>query len=293
MKKLRIAALAVAGLLLAGCAEATQPGQAGVVIDGDMFPTDPAIIGCMAPETSETHIFNDVYRYPARQISWDATGAPGSERGPYSVVSSAEAPTELNVPVVITMDMTSDCELLKNFHRNIGTKYSAWLDDDNTVSEGWIAALGYIIGQPLEVTLDRVAQRYSWQDLWNSEAVRVEMENTLRDELPANVLARSGGNAYFTNLQVSVLKPDPVNPALKDALAKEQSVKAEGAAARAQAEAELLTAESQTKVAQQQALQKQAEIAGFPTIEDYLKSQLIARGGNPYQPTWVVPGVPQ
>ena len=52
-----------------------------------------------------------MYRYPARQISWDATGDPGSERGPYVVVSNAKAPADLNVPVV--RDVRSDIPIQK------------------------------------------------------------------------------------------------------------------------------------------------------------------------------------
>lgn len=37
------------------------------------------------------------------------------------------------------------------------------------------------------------------------------------------------------------------------------------------------------------ALQKQAEIAGYPSAEDYLKAKAIESGQNPYQPSYVVP----
>ena len=97
--------------LLSGCSYASVgAGEQAVVVDGYwMIPTDPTVKGCIEPENSQNEITNAVYRYPARQISWDATGDPGSERGPYVVVSNAKAPADMNVPVVVTFDLTSDC----------------------------------------------------------------------------------------------------------------------------------------------------------------------------------------
>ncbi|WP_441958306.1 hypothetical protein [Mycolicibacterium houstonense] len=37
------------------------------------------------------------------------------------------------------------------------------------------------------------------------------------------------------------------------------------------------------------ALQKQAEFAGYPSAEDYLKAKAIESGQNRYQPSYVVP----
>ena len=143
-----LATAIAAPLVLSSCGyQSAAPGQIGVVVDGyAIIPTDPVITGCIESETSQNEITNDVYFYPARQISWDATGEAGSERGPYTVVSNREAPAELNVPVVVTMDLTNDCELLAEFHRNLGTKYNGWLNDDGSVSEGWLALLNYVVG---------------------------------------------------------------------------------------------------------------------------------------------------
>lgn len=117
-----------------------------------------------------------VYLYPSRQISWDALDRPDAEAPPATlVVSNASAPpAELKVPPVsVTFDLTSDCDKLKEFHREFGTKYSGWLNSDGTVSEGWKSLLRYVVGQPpLENTLVSVAQKYTWRQIWNDEAVR-------------------------------------------------------------------------------------------------------------------------
>ncbi|SKU46183.1 membrane protease subunit, stomatin/prohibitin [Mycobacteroides abscessus subsp. abscessus] len=291
--KLAVFAMAAAAAItMSACTMAQVPaGQTAVIVDDYvMIPTDPKVLECRQAETSKTYGGAvNVYRYPARQISWDATGVQGSEHAPYVVVSSAEAPAELKVPVVVTMDLTTDCEKLSQFHRDFGTKYQGWLKDDGSQSDGWVQLVNYVVGQPLEQTLTQVAQKYTWRQIWNDEKVRVEFQEALKHNLPNASKARTDGQEYFTNFQVTVLKPEPVDANLKSAINKEQSSVAEANAKKAAADAEVKAAQSQTEVARQQALQKQAEIAGFPDIESYLRAQLIGQGGNPYQPTYVVP----
>jgi regulator of protease activity HflC (stomatin/prohibitin superfamily) len=287
---------------LSACSYASMgPGEQGVVQDGYwMIPTDPALVGCIAPERSQNEITNEVYRYPARQISWDATGDPGSERGPYVVVSSAKAPADVNVPVVVTFDLTTDCEKLKQFHRDFGTKYSGWLNEDGTVSLGWTELLNYVVGQPLQDTLNAVAQNYTWKEIWNDDSVRSKFRDALTKSLPGASKARTDNTEFFTNFQVTVLKPTPVNPELKAAIEREQAAVqnaqatqaqgvAEANAKTAKAEADIKAAEAETRVAEQEALKRAAELKGYPTPDDYLRALAIEQGLNPYQPTYVVP----
>lgn len=287
-----IAVLAAASVALTGCGfKEAQSGEIGVIQNGSFFPgADKNLIGCLAPETTENRMWDDIFYYPARQISFDATGGEGSERGPYKVVSNAEAPAELDVPVVITFDLTADCDQLQNFHRTMGTKYNAWMQNgDNggrTTSPGWVQLLNYAVGQPAEVSLVRLAQKYPWQEIWNDDAIRLEFEQALQEDLPARIQSRTGGE-YFTNIQVTVGKPDPVNDELKTAIAQEQTAIAQANAKREAAQAEVEVAKEETKVAQERARQREAEIAGFPSVEDYLKSKMIDKGLNPFQPQLV------
>ncbi len=295
-KKIIVSVVAlVAALGLTGCAgTTTQSGEIAVIQEGSLFPIDPKLKDeCQDPEKFRPSMHDKIFIYPARQISWDATGGEGSERGPYKVVANRSAPAELNVPVVVTMDLTRDCKLLKEFHRAQGTKHTGWLnapdEDKDGNADGWVKLLNFVVGQPTEVALVRVAQKYPWQEIWNDEAVRQELEATLATELPQRIKERSGGVEYFTNIQVTVGKPDPVDQKLKDAIAGEQTRIAEANAAKLAAEAQKDTAVAETEVARQKALQKQAEVAGFPSVDDYLKSLCIDKGCNPYQPTYVVP----
>lgn len=282
--------LATLALVMTGCATSIPAGQVGLVVDGYiMIPTDPKIKGCINPETSQVEMSNEVYRYPARQISWDATGKEGSERGPYRVVSSKTAPAEVDVPVVVTFDLTTDCDMLSEFHREFGTKYSGWLNEDGTTSKGWASLLDYVVGQPLEQTILPIAQKYTWQEIWNDEEARIEFQHALLTQLPVASKARTNGKEFFTNFQVSVMKPDPVADGLKDAIVSEQQGIAEANARKAAADAAATVAESQTIQAQKEALKKQAEISGYPNVEAYLRAQAVEKGLNPWQPTYVVP----
>jgi hypothetical protein len=295
-----IVTAAIVAATMSACGYANVgPGEQAVVQDGYfMIPTDPKLTGCIEPEHSENQITNDVYRYPARQISWDATGGQGAERGPYVVVSNAEAPTDLNVPVVVTFDMTADCEQLKSFHRDFGTKYQGWLNEDGTPSAGWTELLNYVIGQPMEQTLIGVGQKYPWRKIWNDEAVRIEFQQALQKTLPQASKARTNGQEFFKNFQVTVLKPGPVDGNLTAAINREQSAvaaaradEAQGVAdanaRKAKADADVQAAIAETKVAEQEALQKRAQIAGYPDVDSYLRALCIERNCNPFQPVIV------
>jgi hypothetical protein len=300
MKRKHFGAAILAGVTLftlPACSYASMEAGEQAVVQNDyvMIPSDRDLIDCVKPGQTMDVTTNNYFKYPARQISWDATGGDGSERGPYVVVSNATAPAEMSVPVVVTTELTTDCEQLKKFHSNFGTKYEGWINDGD---EGWTRLLNYVIGQPLQDTLNAVSQKYPWQQIWNDEKVRTEFREELRKTLPGASKARTDGEEFFTDFQVTVLKPTPVNPRLKETIEDQQAniqaaqaAEAKGVAdanaAKAKADADKITAESETALAQQRALQKQAEVAGYPNIDAYLKAKAIEAGQNPFQPTIV------
>ncbi|UVF61225.1 band-7-like membrane protein [Mycobacterium phage DuncansLeg] len=308
MNRKRIAAFAVSALAvlpIVACSTSVPAGVTAVKVEDYAFiPTDPTVEGCIKPETNEYNPIGGfkAYMYPARQISYDALDAPDAEAPATVVVSNASAPAELKVPVTVTFDLTQDCEQLKNFHRDFGTKYQGWLNDDGSVSQGWKDLLNYVVGQPLQNTLVSIAQKYEWRKIWNDEAVRVEFQNALRETLPKVSRDRTDGVDYFTNFQVTVMKPDPVDANLKSAIIAEQNsiaqaraAEAKGVAdanaAKAKAEADVAAAVAQTKVAEQEALKRAAEIRGYPDVDSYLKAVAIEKGITPW-PSPVIAGAP-
>jgi SPFH domain / Band 7 family len=283
-----VTALFAAALTLSACSSVAA-GQQAVEVDSW---GDPTVSGCAAEETQVSTMSVDLYRYPARQISWDANNDPGAERGPYVVLSNSKDQAYMNVPLTVTFDLTTDCDKLKDFHRNYGTKYQAWLDDNGNTTSKWVELLQYVIGQPTEQTLLAVSQKYTYQQLWNDEAVRQEYKNALQIELPKQSAARTGGVEYFTNFQVTVGKPEPADERLRNARAAEQAAIAEASAAqtkatsdanarKAAAEAELAAAQAEVATKQAEANKRLAEIAGFGTgpdaVEAWLKAQCIEK----------------
>lgn len=270
---------------LSSCSSvSTATDQVALEYNGyNVIPADQSFEGCHeGGKQSYSGPGNEFVYFPVNQRSFDATGSESSERGPFTVVSDDNA--ELKVPVSVTFNLTGDCDSLKEFYEKIGRKYDAGMEDGRT-NAGWRNMLDFVIGQPLDVTLDRVAQQYDWRKIWNDEAVRVEFENAVRDSLPAQVKNRAGGD-YFENFAVLVQKPDPVSEDLKNAIVAEQSGVAKANAAESQAVAQVRAAQAQVAVAQAQAQARQAEIAGYGSAEAYNEAKMIERGLNPRQPSY-------
>lgn len=307
MKKVLAVATAAAAVIgLSACSTSIPAGSQAVKVDDYfMIPADPTVEGCIKPETNE---FNPpggfkAYLYPSRQISYDANDDKDAEAPTTVVVSNASngnSPAELKVPVTVTFDLTKDCDKLKDFHRNFGTKYQGWLNDDGSVSDGWKNLLNYVVGQPLKNTLVSIGQKYPWQQIWNDDKVRGEFQAALTETLPRVSKERTNGVEYFSNFQVTVMKPDVVNADLKNAIVAQQTAiqqaqatqakgvadaeatkakaVADAEAAKAKATADIEAAKAQTELARQRALQQQAEISGYPDVESYIRAKAVDKG---------------
>ena len=290
------------GFVLSSCATASAPADLmGVHYAGGAMSAKK-FIDCLEPSNRSGFDPGDgYYFYPTRQISYEASQEKNSERGRFTVVSDDNA--ELYVPIRVTMQLDTKCETLRKFHEEIGARYNAYIEDGNDSSDypqGWIDLLNDVVGKPLDATVDRVAQKYEWREVWNNEEVRVEMEYEIEQSIEGMVNAQSGGD-FFTDFTVLVNKPDPVNPALKDAIANEQTKVADGQAREAEAKADKAVAEAQEAVKRAEAANKRAEIEGYrldgmtnkEALEAYLESLRIAAGLNSEQPTYIVGGTRQ
>ena len=290
------------GFVLSSCATASAPADLmGVHYAGGAMSAKK-FIDCLEPSNRSGFDPGDgYYFYPTRQISYEASQEKNSERGRFTVVSDDNA--ELYVPIRVTMQLDTKCETLRKFHEEIGARYNAYIEDGNDSSDypqGWIDLLNDVVGKPLDATVDRVAQKYEWREVWNNEEVRVEMEDEIEKSIEGMVNAQSGGD-FFTDFTVLVNKPDPVNPALKDAIANEQTKVADGQAREAEAKADTAVAEAQEAVKRAEAANKRAEIEGYrldgmtnkEALEAYLESLRIAAGLNSEQPTYIVGGTRQ
>lgn len=291
MKKLMMG-LACVGLLLTGCATASTGPDVKAVHQTGGILSAKKLVDCLDPSNRSGYNPGDSYfGYPARQVSYDASTDDKAERGRFTVVS--EDNVELYVPVSVTFNLVPDCETLTQFHATIGSRYKAYLDDSSGSSadypSGWIDLLNFVIGKPLDQTLDRIAQENNWRDLWNNPDTRKELETEVTATIETLVNRQAGGD-FFENFNVLVQKPDPVNSDLVDAIANEAAGIAQARAAEEKAKAEEIAAQAQEKLAVAQAKTRAAEIAGYGGVEEWLKYQCIDHGCNPYQPTYILAG---
>ena len=196
------------------------------------------------------------------------------------------------MPYIITFDLAANCDQLKEFYREFGTKYPDWNN-----------LLRYVVGQPAENVVVSTAQQFTWRQIWNDDVIRAKFQQALTEALPKASQARTNGKTYFSNFQVTVMKPTLVSDQLRNAIAAEQegqanakAIEAKGVAEanaqKAAAEARTAQAEAEVKQAQAEAEKRRAEIAGYPDVDSYLRAQAIEKGITPW-PSPIIAGSPR
>jgi hypothetical protein len=167
------------------------------------------------------------------------------------------------------------------------------------VTTGWVNLLRYVVAQPAEQVLISVAQKYPWREIWNDEKVRIEFQNALRDALPGASKARTDGREFFTNFQVTVMKPDPVDDGLKEAIiAERRRSPTPGRPKPRCGRRERRARQGGGRQGRRAGADRTGPAAGaaeaggdrrLPQRGRLPKAKAIENGQNPYQPTYVVP----
>ena len=319
MRKMYLAIAMILAVVLSGCATATNgPDLVGVHYKGGELSAKE-FVNCLDP--SERSGFNpgDKYpAYPARQISFDATGGDSAESDPITVVSSDKA--EVEVPFTVTMFLKTDCDTLRKFHETIGTRFNAFLDvtdppeknykgeeidGDNLTSgdmpEGWVDLLKFVVGKPFDVALDRTAAQYTWTELWRDPEAKQALDDAITEQVDDLINTQAGGE-FFTDIQVLIQTPDP-DAELKAAVVETQTqleeIKRDRASALAEAEKQKATAKAETKTAQAQIAKARAEkfsrvleVQGYGGPRAYLQYICLTRTESEWcinKPTYILP----
>lgn len=285
-----VAAASALVLSLSGCATAvTEPDLVAVHYSGGPLASKE-FQGCLTPSTrSGFDPFDRFYAYPTRQISYDATGTDKNEGTAIKATSSDNA--VLTVPATVTFTLNASCDTLRKFHETLGSKYGAYFDPAASSSApppGWGQMLDFVIGLPLETTITRAAQRYTWRALWNDPTAKSAMEKEANENL-ASLVERQSGGAFFGKFSVLIQRPEPDNQGLKDAIAQEQTAQAHSHAATAQAAAEAARAKAQLATVQAEAALTQELIKSYGGFDNYLKWYTASQHLNPLQPTYAAP----
>lgn len=312
------AVLAVAAASVVGCSQVNPGTQA---IEKDSYGS-PNLGNCVVGPANPGTVTVDLIRFPARQITWDATGDKDAERGPYAALSKPASPplapgqvpdadystgqAEMAIPVTLTFDLTTNCNDLKEFYTKYATKDNGWLNDKGESTDGWVKLLNYTISQPAQQAIIRITQKYPWQKVWNDEQVRAEYQKDLTTDLQKEAATRTGGKEFFTNFLVTVGKPYPTDDKLRQAVADQQSSQAQANAAQtkatADANARKAAAQASTDAANAEVAAKTAEankqkaiIAGYgdgpAAVEAYLRDECIKTPGcTMYGPSPIIAG---
>lgn len=256
------------------------------------------IKGDCIPSSTRGFFTNDDYEYfPTSEREWDATGQKGSDSDLFESVTNDKV--VMRVPVTVRFSLRTDCETLQDFYIKYARRYNVHFKNDGTYNDEWIVLLRKLVADPADQTLDRIIQQYNWQAVWNDPTTKTEIEQKLAEALRSDtsLLVQTAHKSYFDGISVLVGKPVPPE-ALATAVATEQTKVAQAQAEEAQAKADEAKAEAQTKVALAEANKQQAIISGYrldgmtaqEAIRAYNEAQLIANGGNPYQPTYLLAG---
>lgn len=292
MKKLKSLFALVLALLaitvLSGCTSvSTAADQVALHYEGGSFSAKKFKECYGASEREYNGPGDNHYYYPTNQRFVDATGGQDSDFEAIKVVSKDNV--ELAVPITINFYLKTDCETLREFHETVGNRFKAYMDGDET-SDGWLKMLNVVIRQPLDTTLDRIAQEYKWRDLYNNPEVKTAIEKQVNEQIEAIVRRQTNNKDFFDNWSALVQKPTPTNGDLVNAIAAEQNNVASAQAAEAKARADKAAAEAQIAVQAAEGMKIAAIIRGYGSVENYLKALCIQQGCNPFQPTYLVGG---
>ena len=254
--------------------------------------------GCVPAASREinwgTGMGDDYFAYPASQRIFDFRGTKDSDRGPFEVVSK-DGQT-LTIPGTMSFLLNIDCTTLQKFHDRIGNRDHAYMDDNQT-GAGWTKVLNLYLAPPLDATLDRVAKRYTWNELRSDPSIKdtinVEVNETIARLIDG---LTEGDEKFFTAYSALInqpIAPETLVAAVRQqeeskaqAAATEAKAKADASAAQAAATAQVSQKEAELKVAQIEAQIKAAEIRSYGGAEAYARWQAVQKGLNPFQPTY-------
>lgn len=312
LKVIAVLAL-VAGLVVGALSlirTVSSPADEVAVHKGGGVIEAPNSKGCVAANSREIRRPGDKYYwYPASQRTYNFTGGEGADHGPFSVVSKDFQ--QLEVPGSVEFRLNVDCEVLTRFHDAIGNRYASYYtasDEWSQTPSGWQRMLDLYFAPALDATLDRVAKKYTWKELYADPTIKDEMNRTVNEQLAALIQQKMPGeDEFFQGFSALIQQPRPA-AALVEALGNEESARAQAAAAKAKAVAEADTqqakaiadAEAAKAAAQAQVAVKEAEariarleaeitaakIKPFGSAKEYNNNRAIESGLNPYQPSY-------
>lgn len=298
MKRIALVILAVAALILTGCSAPSTQADEVFVHKGSGISEGHENKGCVQPAQREinwgTGMGDDYYAYPANARVFDFRGVDGSDRGPFEVVSK-DGQT-LTIPGTLSFTLNTNCEVLQKFHDRIGNRYQAYMEDNQT-GAGWAKVLNLYMAPALDASLDRLAKQYTWNELRSDPTIKDKINTDVATTVARLVNQQmEGDEEYFGGFQPLITQPVAPETLVASVRSQEESIiaakaveakaKADAAAAEAGANAQVAQKEAELKVAQIEAQIRAAEIRSYGGAEAWAKAQAVAKGINPWQPSY-------
>lgn len=293
--------LTVLGLATAALAACTSTSATEVAVHyagGPLSSKSPE--GCVEKSSRDYSVFDTYRRYPLGQVVYDFTGKDGADAEPIEVVSKDNQ--TLTIPGQITMFLNTRCDVLQSFDVNVGGPRSAYLvekDGEYVKSDGWRNVLALYQGRAADATLDRVAKRYTRDELFSDPTIKDVLNKEVNEQIAKLVNQQMGVSAkgpYFVNYSASMGQPDPGQD-YRNILTQQQNVIAEGKRAQAEAESKASAAEAaaraqvaqkqaERKVAEEEAKIQRARISAYGNVRNYLENKALDKGLNLHQPSY-------
>lgn len=232
-----VAATALFGLTACG-GYSTEADQVGVHVNGYvMIRTDKTIAGCIqSGKSGYAGLGDTVYKYPAGQRTYKFAGKDEAEAkamgADHPAILVVKDNIQLSLTGTVTFNLNTDCDVLKQFHTQLGVKqwgnpsHAAWISDGGDADySGWNSMLDVYIEQPLQraATDALLASKAGYLDLYNGQG-RAEFEQAIQKDLPGAVQGLAGG-PFFKNFLVQMQKPG-LPPSVADARTAVETQKA-------------------------------------------------------------------
>lgn len=294
-----IGIMLVMALLMSGCfrSHAGSASNIGVRYSGSIF-SGGKFHGCINAGdriTTSDHVYYLPGPGNQRQDQWQ-TGNKAADHSDLSVTSKDGV--QMYMQVNVNFSMNSDCKMLDLYMRTIGLTRKAYFNADATYLPGWITAMNYYISPVAVKRIQTEVSRYNAADLWPSTKLYDVIGSAVdgptsgsTNALEDQIAQATNDNAFYVGLRTDVSLIQP-NSQYKDSIQARQQAKTDAQTAQYNAKAQVAQAQANAKIARAKALVTKAEISAFPSIDAYLKSLVIAAGGNPFQPsgTLITPG---
>lgn len=181
-----------AAIMLTGCSViSTAPNERALHYDAGPF-SSTQFENCVHPGTRE---FNgpadEHYTYPAGQRNYQFIPQDGDAP---LIEAFTSNPATVYVEGVVSFQVASDCDTLREFHERIGAQHS------------WTEILNIYLGQPTRRAVTEATNKFTWEELLNDDAKKREWEQLVKKLLPTYVDQAAGGD-YFSIDAVTLQKP--------------------------------------------------------------------------------------